>query len=798
MKDSPLIEKTSQRLELGSILERLAGLCSFTAGAALARETTPASELATARVWQEETAEAVRALDKGAGLSLGGAHDMRELVFRAQRGIAMEPQELLDLRDTLRRSTTLRRTLGRLSGQYPRLAALIADLEECAALQGAIARAIGENGDVLDTASVRLATLRRELKVAFERLQQKLNRIVSARGNALYLQETLISMRRGRYVIPIKAEHRGKIGGIVHDTSASGATLWLEPLATVELNNAWRELQLSEEKEIRRILLELSEQVGAEAEAIVRTVETLAQLDVIRARALLAIEMEAVAPALRPWPAANERPDPGSVLRLRAARHPLLGADAVPVDVTLNESGWMVVITGPNTGGKTVTLKTVGLLTLMAQCGMHLPVEEAELTVFGALYADIGDEQSIEQSLSTFSSHLTNIIGILAECDGRSLVLLDELGAGTDPTEGAALARALLNELHRRRVTTLVTTHHPELKLFAVQRPGMRNASMEFDHETLSPTFRLISGLPGRSNALLIAAGLGLPAEILADARAMVPIQDLVADDLLDELHRSRDETQRELEQARELRAESEERASELRQRLRDIDEERREILLNARQEAQQQLAEVSERLNELRGRLQRAGQSLAPLSELEAALAAAHEGQWRAEIEPLADIPARDWLPGLGDSVMIERLSARGLIIELDGEEAIVQMGSLRARVDLEELAPISEAQKDAEERQPQQQTEQNTRLPASPGIELDLRGQRVEEAVERLERYLDAASAAGLPFGRIIHGKGTGALRRAVRERLRGHPLISAAQAADARDGGEGVTIARLVSLA
>ena len=529
--------------------------------------------------------------------------------------------------------------------------------------------------------------------------------------------------------------------------------------------------------------------------------EALAQLDVIRARALLAVEMEAASPKLLPWPKGAKVGEvvahSGSVLRLRAARHPLLGEDVMPVDVALDKSGWIVVVTGPNTGGKTVTLKTVGLLTLMAQCGMHLPVEEAELTVFRAVFVDIGDEQSIEQSLSTFSSHMTNIIRIMAECDERSLVLLDELGAGTDPTEGAALARALLNELRRRRATALVTTHHPELKVFAVQHEGLRNASMEFDLETLSPTYRLLSGLPGRSNALVIAEGLGLPKGILADARSMVPMQDLIADDLLDELHRSRNEAQRQLSEATALREAAELRFSELHERLRDIDGERREILLGARQEAETQLAELCAQLAELRGQLQRAGASLAPLEKLEATVSALNNEHLSGEIDPLVSMPERDWAPGLGDAVWLERLAAQGLVLELDGDEVLVQIGSLRVRARYEDLAPAREAVSAKPVARPESESVLAP-SPASPGLELDLRGQRVEDAVEHLERYLDAASVAGLPYGRIIHGKGTGALRRAVRERLHGHPLIAQAQTAPPGEGGDGVTIARLISLA
>ena len=795
--------RTRERLEYHKVLARLAAHCAFSAGAELAAELIPSGDESTVRIWQEETAEAIRAMDQKIGLSLGGAHDVRDLIFKAQRGIPIEPQGLLDLRDTLRRSTILRRTIGRTSGQYPRLASLIHDAEDCSELQEAITRCIHENGEILDAASLKLAAIRRELKLSFERLQQKLQRIIHSHRNRDILQELLISIRNGRYVIPIKAENKGKITGVVHDSSASGATFWIEPLATVELNNAWREWQLKEEKEIRRILLALSEHAAQDAEAIIRTVEVLAQLDLIRARALFAMEMDAVAPRFIPWPKGKVINDPsadhGGRLRFRAARHPLLGEEVVPIDVELGADGWILVITGPNTGGKTVTLKTVGLLTLMAQSGMHLPVEEAEQSVFGSVHVDIGDEQSIEQSLSTFSSHMTNIIQIIQDCDERSLVLWDELGAGTDPTEGAALARALLFELRHKRVTALVTTHHPELKVFAVQHAGLRNASMEFDLETLSPTFRLISGLPGRSNALVIAEGLGLPAHILAEARHMVPMQDLVADDLLDELHRSREEAQKQEDEALQIRKEAEGHRNELHSRLKNLDQERREILMIARKEADSQLTDLREELRKLRASMQSVGKELNPLEQLKESIRSLEErylsGEIESEMLEAIDVE-EDWLPQLGGVVWLERLGTKGLVIELDVDEVLLQIGAMRVRARNSDLAPLPEKAQPIEEKAKGAQEKKN-RTVISPGLELDLRGQRVEEAVEHLERYLDAASAAGLPFGRIIHGKGTGALRRAVRERLAGHPLIERAQTAPPAEGGDGVTIARLIPL-
>ncbi|PJF24970.1 MAG: endonuclease MutS2, partial [Phototrophicales bacterium] len=396
-------------------------------------------------------------------------------------------------------------------------------------------------------------------------------KIVSAQQNQPLLQEALVTMRNGRYVIPLKADHKGKIPGVVHDSSSSGATLFIEPLDTLELNNRWRELQLDEEKEIRRILSALTMQIGAESEAIVRTVEVLAYFDLVLAKARYAEALKAAEPTLLDFRPRGTHP--GSTIRLLGARHPLLRGNVVPIDVEFDENTWVLVVTGPNTGGKTVSLKTVGLMCLMAQCGLHLPVDEAKLTVFRGIYADIGDEQSIEQSLSTFSSHMTNTIQILRECDERSLVLLDELGAGTDPTEGSALARAILSHLLERRVTTMVTTHHPELKVYSVETPGVRNASVEFDLETLAPTYRLIVGLPGRSNALAIAKRLGLNPEIIEDAKTMVATEDLIADDLLDEIHRTREDIRRQQAMITAMREDIEREKAELTAQLSAIED---------------------------------------------------------------------------------------------------------------------------------------------------------------------------------------------------------------------------------
>lgn len=795
-------EKSIHTLELHKILDRLAKLTTFSAGAELARELMPSTDLTEAQTWQRETAEARELFENKTNISLGGVHDVRDISLAAQRGVIIEASTLLDIRTTLRRATTVKRMLGRMTSQYPLLAEVANEIEECAEIQDTIAAAIDDNAEVKDSASAKLAIIRRDLKLAFDRLQTRLHRIISTSSKAQYLQEAIITMRSGRYVVPIKADHKGKIPGVVHDSSSSGATLFIEPLETVELNNKWRELQIDEEKEIRRILQALSDQVGRESERIVRTVEVLAYIDLVFAKARLADEINAAQPRLTAFDASPANRDhPGSSIYLKGARHPLLSGHVVPIDVEFGDDTWVLVITGPNTGGKTVSLKTVGLLTLMAQCGLHLPVEEARLSVFTGVYADIGDEQSIEQSLSTFSSHMTNTIGILRECDSRSLVLLDEVGAGTDPAEGSALARAILTTLRDRQVTTMVTTHHPELKIYSVETPGVRNASVEFDLETLAPTYRLIIGLPGRSNALAIASRLGLDPEIIEAARSMVATEDLIADDLLDEIHRTRETIRREHDQIASLRAEAEAERDDLRARLDKIEDERRNVINATRRHAEEELDEFRRDIRRLRGEMRAAGLPLETLRAVQAAAEKIAEQGIHQPIENVTEAPERDFDPRLGDVVWLGTLNAEGTIIELDDEQALVQVGTLRVRAGLHELQRRNRSQRRQIKRGHARQYDSSDIVSVpkidSPGLELDLRGQRVESALARLDAYVDAAYTAGLPFARIIHGKGTGALRKAVRDVVDTHPLISKVEMARPNEGGDGVTVIHMVPL-
>jgi len=801
-----------QTLEFPKILERLSQHTAFSAGRDLALALKPSPDLEEAQRRQRETSEARKLLEVKTDLSLGGARDVRPLLKSAGLRATLLPTELLDIRATLISGRTLKRTITRLAAQFPLLAAKASRIEECAHVVAEIGRCINERGEVVDAASQALARIRRDLKEAHERLLDKLNRIVASPTNASFLQEPLVTQRGGRYVIPLKVEFKGRIPGVVHDQSASGATLFIEPLATVELNNRWREMQLEEEREIQRILVTLSALVAEEGAFIERTVQVLAELDLAFAKARYADEIQGVEPQFVPFKvvrakgprAASSVQHPGSTIQLQKARHPLLDpATVVPIDVHLDDNYFILVITGPNTGGKTVSLKTVGLLGLMAQAGLHIPAEEGSaLSVFSGIYADIGDEQSIEQNLSTFSSHTTNIINILGKADSHSLVLLDELGAGTDPSEGSALARAILSHLLQQRITTLVATHYPELKVYAHATPGVENASVEFDLETLAPTYELSIGLPGRSNAFAIASRLGLAAGIVEEAKSLISSEVLETEGLLAEIKQAREDTLVARQAVEEARREAQALEEELRARLAGIEGERREILNRAKEEARRELAALKEEIRKIRANLPLSS-ILHPLSspgeppEQPLTQAAERLAELERSVAPLE--PAVRPLPKIsgplfvGDVVWVEGLQASGEVIELDGDEAEVQVGRFRVKARLEEL----ERRAVGGEMPLARESVLSLDVPhPSPGIELNLRGLRVEEGIPRLDKYLNDAYLAGLPSVRIVHGKGTGALRRAVREQLAGHPLVASHHPGDQYEGGDGVTVVELVS--
>ncbi len=821
--------KTLTVLEYPKILARLADFCDFSGSADLARLLTPTPNFIGASDRLAETSEA-RKLLVTSDLSIGGAHDIREQVELAKHGGILDPKELLEVQSTLISMRSLRRFFDKHAEASPHLADIACRLPAPLGLIEAIARCITDNADVADNASPRLYDLRRQVRVAHDRLMARLQRYLTDASTASKLQDNVITQRDGRYVIPLRAEFKGQVKAIVHDSSSTGATLFVEPLAVVELNNAFREAQIAERDEVRRVLAELSAQIGGLAGEIVPGVAALAVLDLAFAKAKYADAIGANEPILKAWPKVKsqklalpeghrdgvsqvERSDNPDLrtsnsdlptIRLIHARHPLLDpATVVPTDIDPLPGTFALVITGPNTGGKTVTLKTVGLLAVMALSGLHIPAQSgSELPCFTAIYADIGDEQSIEQSLSTFSGHITNIVHILKKADQHSLVILDELGAGTDPQEGAALARAILSNLLGSGITTFVATHYPELKTFAHTTPGVVNASLEFNVQTLRPTYKLTLGLPGRSNALAIAQRLGMPQEIVEAARSEINPDDLRADKLIGDIHRQRKIAFKESEKAGRARSEARRLERDLAERLEKIGEERQKVLEQARAEGELEIEVLKTQLKMLKDELKKARQPLEALHAIEEKIEVVEE-QVQRPVKPKTQDgkPVGTLKPG--DRVLLRNLGTEGVISSINGDEAEVQAGSLRLRVQLEELKRKIEVAETTDGKQGTSKQAKSgadaspgyhTVMVSSPGMELDLRGQRAEDALDMLDRYLEKAYMAGLPFVRIIHGKGTGKLRQEVRAALKGHPHVDSFEEGGPKEGGEGVTVAKL----
>jgi len=820
--------KTLHVLEYHKILERLKSYCDFSASMDLARALQPTANFDEAQRLLSETTEARLLFSTNDIIGIGGAHDIRPAVDLAARGGVLDPQQFLDIKSTLISCREIKKSLEKKTDEYPRLSQIAIGLPESHGIVDAITRIVSDRGEVLDSASPKLASLRREIKVAHGRLMARLQRYLTESANKL--QEPIITQRDGRYVIPLRAEFKGQIKAVVHDQSSSGATLFVEPLPVVELNNAMRELQLQERDEERRILAELSAQVGEHVTEFKYGVENLAMLDLIFAKAKYAEELKASAPVLHSMN--DERSKKKEVIseqlsvdgeqssienrqsqiKLILARHPLLDSTTVvPIDIDPKPGTRAIVITGPNTGGKTVSLKTVGLLVLMAQSGLHIPVQSgSELPCFQAVYADIGDEQSIEQSLSTFSGHITNIIRILKHIDARSLVIFDELGSGTDPQEGAALARAILNHLLESGCTTLVATHYPELKNFAHSTEAVVNASLEFDIKTLRPTYKLTIGLPGRSNALAIATRLGLDPKIVDSARSEVNPESLRADKLLDDIRKERNRTSREREKLEKARGKLEAQNTDLAKRLEKIEDERRDVLAKARAEGELEVAVLKSNIDSLKSQLKKAKQPLDAIKAIEEKIEVIEEKveqpieRRRSNIEEQSQIVNRKYPSGtmsaiqLGERVTVSTLNAEGVVTALGESDAEVQIGSLRVRARLSELvrksgeAVISEQSSVTSEQSGV--TRHMSHVTSSPGLELNLRGKLVDEGLDELEKYLERAYSSGLLFVRIVHGKGTGRMRDAVRKALKENSYVASFEEPKDGEGGAGVTIAKM----
>ena len=826
--------QTLETLEFPKIRAQLARYVAFSASRELALALQPTTVVAEVQHAQALTGEARLLLDTFPDITIGGTHDVRRAANHAARGGILDGTTFLEIASTIAATRTLRTRLLKLPlERFSLMREFAVSLPALPPLEDEILHTIGADAQVLDGASAELARLRHEIRGAFTRLQAKLQNMVAAASMGGALQEALITVRNGRYVIPVKASHRKEVRGLVHDQSSSGATLYIEPLAVIELNNRWRELQSAEEEEVQRILAALSDRVGATAPQLVATIETVAALDLAFAKAKFATALRAVQPEISPWtpdaPLSDDAGPEAAPLLLTQARHPLLDqTQVVPTTIWLGGAFRLVLITGPNTGGKTVALKTTGLLALMAQAGLHLPAAApTRLPVFTQIFADIGDEQSIEQSLSTFSSHMRNIIRVLDalaaqplaapvwEADHAqllsterppALVLFDELGAGTDPVEGAALARAIIERLLALGVLGVATTHYAELKAFAYQTPGVQNASVEFDVETLAPTYRLSIGLPGRSNALAIASRLGLAPALIERARSTLAHEDAAVEDLLAGMHQERAMTTAALHRAEELRDDAAKYRDRLELEWQTLQERREAEAETVRIQLEDELRETRNQLRRLREDFRSGALSRQWLDQAEQQLAEASEQVKQAVLKPrptesAAPPPAQTPRPlQLGDTVLVRSVGLKGEIIALDVADgtATVQVGGFRMTVDLRELRRETGG-RDARtgKRGAEQPAERSITLPVAPDVAmtLDMRGWRAHEVGDQLERYLNDAYLAGFPQVRLVHGKGSGALRQIVRDMLQAHPLV-ASFAGGGRDGGDGVTVAHLVA--
>jgi DNA mismatch repair protein MutS2 len=786
-------ERTLRVLEYPAIRELVARQAGNPLGQELALHMLPADNLAEVRLRQQQTAEARGLLDR-AGAPLAGVRDVRSHLRVVSIGGSLIAQDLLEVAATLSASRRLRGLLFLPTVAAPELQIIARPLVAFRELEEEIGKAIDERAQIKDSASDQLRDIRRKTRELHENLTRRLERMVHSTTYQKMLSEPVVTVRRGRFCLPVRSEFRGEFHGILHDTSSSGATFFMEPLAIVEQGNELESLRSREEGEIQRILLQLSAAVGEKATEIIAALKALGELDLVFARAALAESQNAMAPELN---------DAGE-LELFAARHPLLRGKIVPIDVRLGEDFVTLIITGPNTGGKTVTLKTVGLLALMAQSGLHLPVGSgSKIAVFRRIFADIGDEQSLQQNLSTFSSHMSQIVRVMQEADGSSLVLLDEIGAGTDPAEGSALAKAVLEELYRRGCRTVVTTHYGELKTFAYTQPGVENASVEFDPVTFRPTYHLRIGLPGSSNAFAIAANLGMTQEIIKSAKGLMGEGRVELDFALERV----EEDQRTL--AEEKRAASEDRLAlqkargEYENLTRELKHRQEEILNGARAQARETLLKAKRQGENLLGLLR---QSAAELKAKEKARREASEAESHAAAELAAlEEEARLLQPAAaktepsppgeqlrevkrGQPVFVRSVRQRGEVINPADEngQVEVQVGILRLSVPLGELEGAAE--------EPVRARFTFVSAPRPVPAEIHLRGMRVEEALLELEHYLDEAIAAGLREVRVVHGKGTGAVRLAAQELLHKHPGVASLRAALPAEGGGGVTFAIL----
>ncbi len=786
-------EKAYRVLEYDKIIELLKSEAASSMTKKVIEELLPSRKEYEIKERLEETTEAVSVIMHKGALPLGGFYDISSWVSLSQKGGVLTMKQLLEVLYNLQAArhaaVFLKTDLPPLK-KIDQLAALISVKKH---LEDEIDRCILSEDEMADSASSELKSIRRRIGLQNDAIRNKLNSILTSSDNKNILQDSIVTMRQGRYVMPVKQEHKSRFSGIVHDQSSTGATLFIEPQAIVNMNNELRELELAEKQEVYRILGELSAEVGQAADEIRNNQNILIELDFIFAKGKLAAKMKAESPEINST----------GILNIREGRHPLIDKKkVVPISVSAGKDFNTLVITGPNTGGKTVTLKTVGLMVLMAQAGLHLPAAPGTIIpVFHKVYADIGDEQSIEQSLSTFSSHMRNIVDIVRDADSETLVLLDELGAGTDPAEGAALAISILNELYGRGAKTLATTHYTELKKYAIATAGVQNASMEFDVETLSPTYRLTIGTPGRSNAFEISAKLGLPDDLIQHAKGLLDREDIVFEDVITSIEEDRKWAEQDRDEAMLLKIEMKRQKEALEKQQQKLAEQKEKLLAKAREEARELVQETKELADLIQKELRELEKCTDPSQRNK------RQEALRREIRELQDSyrekpeirknvnPVRPEELSIGDTVKIVSLDQKGQVISLPDEkgEVQVQIGLMKINVNLDQVTKVQTGKKEGGKKKSGHGGVYQSKV-TSVVPTINVVGKVLDDALMDVDKYLDDAFMAGLKEVTVIHGRGAGVLREGLAAMFKTHKHVEKTRRGHYNEGGDGVTIVTL----
>lgn len=789
-------KKVLKTLEYNKILDRLASYAASEEIKKRCLELVPGTDIDEINDLQKTTADALGRLYKDSSITFVGIHNVHASLKRLDIGGALNTTELLrigSLLEVAKRAKAYDRS-DRVDDKTDSLTPFFTELEPLSPLHDEIKRCILSEDEIADDASPALFKIRKSIRGMNDRIHAQLTTIMNNSTTRTYLQDAVVTMRDGRYCLPVKAEAKGQVPGMMHDQSSSGSTLFIEPMAVVNLNNELKELFIKEQDEINIILADLSNRVAENAMALETDYQVLSELDFIFAKASLAKSYNGVAPEF------NEK----GIINIRHGRHPLLDPKTVvPIDVRLGEEYKQLIITGPNTGGKTVSLKTVGLLTLMGQAGLHIPAgDRSMLAIFHEVFADIGDEQSIEQSLSTFSSHMTNIVRILEKADDQSLCLFDELCSGTDPTEGAALAISILNKLHQYGSVTMATTHYSELKVYALSTDGVENACCEFNVETLSPTYRLLIGIPGKSNAFAISQKLGLSENIIDDARTRISDKDIDFEDLISNLEASRQTIEKEQLEINQYKAEIETLKKQLESKQERLDQNKEKILREANEEAYKILKEAKDLADETIRNFNKYGQGQAPMSQMEKERTNVRNKLSEKE-KSISGLKKQNKAPNhkvpkrlrIGDSVLVLSMNLKGTVHTLPNAKGdlYVQMGILRSLVNINDLVLVEDADSSPAKKYGGGGSKIKMSKAMNVSSEINLIGKTTDEAIALLDKYLDDAYIAHIASVRIVHGKGTGALRKAVHQYLRRQKHVKEFHLAEFGEGDAGVTIAK-----